>query len=116
MKKPIKIILLILLPLSILSCSNNDDNIEEEKIYYDLMINNETSDDIDIFLNTVSDTRGFVNNGSIAAGGEMLINDLEANVTYEIRAVNSGEPVENFLIEIPFENDNAEQQSILIER
>ncbi|MDT0642916.1 hypothetical protein RM553_08745 [Zunongwangia sp. F363] len=115
MKKMLKFTLLIMLPLLTLSCSDDDDNLSDELIYYDLMISNDTENDIIIYLNATSDTRGFVNNGNIAAGENLLVTDLEADVLYEIRAVNAGGELEDFFIEMQFENDNEEQQSISIE-
>ncbi|WP_373059017.1 hypothetical protein [Zunongwangia sp. H14] len=115
MKKVLKIAFIALLPLFMIGCSNDDDNMSEENQYYDLMITNETANEIEIYLNVTTDSRGFVNNGNIAAGENALITDLEANVPYIIRAANAGEELEDFFIEIPFENSNTEQQSIVIE-
>ncbi|MDT0688401.1 hypothetical protein RM549_01290 [Salegentibacter sp. F188] len=114
MKKYISFLVVTFFIICSFSCSNDDDVTEEETARYDLVVNNETESEIVIYINNTADTRGFVNNGMIDAGGEAIVIDLEAEAPYLLRAVNSGEDLEDFFFELPFSYEESEGPTIII--
>lgn len=114
MKKYVSLLLVSLFLVCSFSCSGDDDLAEEEEPRYNLVVKNETEKEILIYLNNTNDTRGFVNNGTIDAGGEKVIYDLEAEAPYFLRAVNSGENLDDFFFELPFSYNSSEEQTVTV--
>lgn len=115
MKKYATFLLVILLVACNFSCSDDDDSVEDEATRYDLVIRNETDNEIIIYFNNTLDTRGFVNNGMIDAGEETIFYDLETEAPYLLRAVNNGEELKDFFYERPFSYDDLGEKTIIID-
>ncbi|MDT0645246.1 hypothetical protein RM545_00975 [Zunongwangia sp. F260] len=113
MKKYIVSLLATLFLVCSFSCSDDDDA-TEDIMRYDLVVRNETEEEIIIYVNNTTDTRGFVNNGIINTGEEKVVHDLEAEAPYLLRAVNNGENLDDFFFELPFSYDNSEEHTVII--
>ena len=117
MTKYISFLIAALLVVCSFSCSNDDDetDVTEEEPGYNLVVKNETESEIVIYINNITDTRGFVNNGTVNTGEETIVHDLEAEAPYFIRAVNNGEDLGNFFFELEFSYEDSEEQTIIID-
>ncbi len=106
-------VLLIALSLAFFGCQ--DDSDIEETIKYTLTIENNTSEDVDVYLNGNLDQSGFVNEGTVMAGQSKQISNLVIDVNYTLRAVLSGKPLEEYFDERNFVNNDPEKFDLTIQ-
>ncbi len=92
-----------------------DDSDIEESIKYTLIIENTTSEDVDIYLNANLDQSGFVYEGTVLAGQSKRIANLVIDVNYTLRAVLVGRPVEEYFDERNFVNNDPEKFDLIIQ-
>lgn len=95
MKKLFPLILILFVSVST-SC--NSANSDEESLY-SIKLVNQTDFNFDIYYSSTTNIEDFVSAGSISGFGELSIDDLEYDVTYTIRAVESGGGPDNYIIQ-----------------
>jgi len=96
--------------LTYISCSSDDD--PEEAVRYKLIVNNTTSENVDLYLNSDLSTAGFVSEGTVVAGQQRIINNLIVGGNYTLRASLQGNSSDNFFDEQTFTNDSDADISI----
>lgn len=102
--------MLIGLTLLQASCSSDDDL--EETVRYRLIINNKTSENVDVFLNSDLSNSGFVSEGTVLAGQQKIINNLIIKANYTLRASIQGNGLDDFFDEQTFSNNTEADLSI----
>src|SRR5690606_4703012 len=93
MKKSFLYSLIILNVLFWSSC-NNDDN-PEDKVKYSLMIENKTSQNLEIHLDSELNHPAHGNLGTFMAGQAKQITDLMVGINYTLRAITPGGDLAN---------------------
>ena len=94
------------------SCKDDDDDVFDGPTYT-LVIDNQTSESLDIYLSKEANS-GFNNRGTAASNGELSIVDLEVGTTYFMRGSLEGDDVEDFVLEDVVLNDDPQVNQFII--
>jgi len=97
------LMLVVAMSFALTGCSSDD---PINAVLYDLIIDNQSSVDVDIYLDADLDDTGFASEGTVLAGQEMRIKDLVILVDYIMRGVEAGGDIEDFLAEQKFANND----------
>lgn len=85
-------------------CSGDDDSGEPvEAGVYNLTLQNNTDNEVIVFLKDAELTAGFEERGTIAAGGEIVLEELVVRQSYVVRASLTQDPSEFFYEETVFQ-------------
>lgn len=110
MKKIFSLILILIISVS----TNCDSANPDQESLYSIKLVNQTDFNFDIYYSPTTDIEDFVNAGSISGFGEISIDDLEYDITYTIRAVESGGGPDNYIIQEQATNTDASVSEITV--
>lgn len=101
MNKLIKFSVLLFSVLMLWSCStdNDDEEISAEAATFDLILENNTGEEIEIFFKGSDPNAGFDRLGIIIPDNNFVISDVSVRQTYVVRASFVGDQVEGYFYE-----------------
>lgn len=102
MKKHVLLFSTLIWSVFTLSCAEKE--APNEDITFTLLIDNQSTRSVDIYLNSVLTEEGFVLSGTAFSKDMLEIPELVVNSQYIMRIVNSGRPVGEFFDERSFAN------------
>lgn len=103
------LIAVMVLPVLLLSCSDDEDGSTDAPVYFSLLITNKTANDFHLYQSPTETGEEFRKTGFVLSNVNYRINQLRAGETYTFRLVRDGMEISEYDYEKSFTSDGEER-------
>ena len=102
-------LLLALLILPLISCSDDGNDSIDPPVYFSLLITNKTANNFNLYQSPTETGEGFSKTGFVLSNVNYRINQLKSGVAYTFRLVRESENLEDYDYEKTISSDGSEK-------